>query len=123
MSENYNNQMNGSSESYEYNNQQYQVYGTGQYVTSESEKSNGMAIASLVLGICSLACCCVGIPFSVVGLVFGIIARKNDSSNNMALVGIILSVVGIIVFTMSFIFGFILNYTATPVSDDFIPIH
>lgn len=123
MSENYNNQMNGSSEPYEYNNQQYQVYGAGQYVTSEPEKSNGMAIASLVLGICSLACCCAGIPFSVVGLILGIIARKNDSSDNMALAGIILSAIGIVVFTMSFIFGFILNYTAVPISDDFIPIH
>ena len=60
---------------------------------------NGPAIASLVLGICSLpaVCCCglLGVPVSVIGLILGIIGLKSESKG-LAIAGIVLCSVGLI---------------------------
>ncbi|MGI6664246.1 MAG: DUF4190 domain-containing protein [Christensenellaceae bacterium] len=61
------------------------------------EKSKGMGIAAMVLGIVSLVMC--WIPFfnllaSIVGLVLGIIAAVQDKKNAFAIVGIVLSSIG-----------------------------
>lgn len=69
---------------------QYQVYDN-----NNSQQRNGMAIASLVLSIASFICCCAGTPCAILGLVFGILGRKRDPQNSMALAGIIISAIGI----------------------------
>jgi len=60
---------------------------------------NGPAIASLVLGICSMpaVCCCglFGVPISVVGLILGIIGLKSQS-RGLAVAGVVLSSIGLI---------------------------
>ena len=67
-----------------------------------AQRTNGMAITSLIMGILALAmqCCCYGIPFNVLGIIFGLIALsqiKNDPENQtgrgLALTGLILSCV------------------------------
>lgn len=80
---------------HEYNHQ-YQVYDAQPVSQSTSNAGNGMAIASLILSIVSLVCCCAGTPCAVLGLIFGIIARKNNPQNNMALAGIIIASVGLV---------------------------
>ena len=64
------------------------------------QQKNGMAIASLVLGIVSIVFIWiywgVGILAAVVGLILGIIAR-NQSPNTMATAGIVLSVIALAV--------------------------
>ena len=61
--------------------------------------SNGLAIASLVLGIVSIlgiwASWAIGIPAAVVGLILGIMARKQNPSS-MATAGIVLSIIALI---------------------------
>lgn len=65
-----------------------------------SKKSNGMSIASLVLGITSIILCCAcGFPviLGTVGLIFGIISLvQNRQDSGMAVAGIITSTIGII---------------------------
>ena len=61
------------------------------------KKQDGMAIASLVLGIVSLLCCCVGTmggAIAVAGLVLGIVSLKNEKSG-MAIAGVILCGIGL----------------------------
>ncbi len=60
--------------------------------------SQGMAIASMVLGICSpfmALCPLVGIAVSITGLVLGINAKKKNGGK-MATAGIVLSCIGLV---------------------------
>lgn len=67
------------------------------------QKTSGMAIASLVTGILSIfPCCSIGI-LGVLGIVFGILARKNIEASNgtekglgLARAGLICGVVGLV---------------------------
>ncbi len=73
-----------------YYNQQYPQY------VEKNEDGKGMSIASLVLGILSVSCCCGSWIIAILGLVFGIISKKKQPDNNgMAVAGIVLSAIGI----------------------------
>lgn len=88
-----------------YNSQEqlYQVYGAPELPELPEQQKNGLAIASLVLGIVSI-CCCAGLPLGITGLILGIISKKKYPLNNMAIVGIILSSLGIVWAISSIIF-------------------
>jgi hypothetical protein len=64
--------------------------------------TDGMATGGLICGILSIVCCCAGPIFGVLGLIFSIIilSRRQDypseSSRQMALAGLILSIVGLL---------------------------
>lgn len=70
-------------------------------------KTNAMALTGLILGIVSvtfgLCCCCYGIPFNVLGIVFSLIGlaqiRKNpemETGKGLAIAGLILSSLSIV---------------------------
>ena len=68
------------------------------------ETTNGLAIASMVLGIVSipLSCCCIGLITGIVGIVLGFIAINQIKNSNFsqkgkpfALSGIILGFISI----------------------------
>jgi hypothetical protein len=68
-----------------------------------AEPSCSLAKAGLVCGLLSVTvgCCCGGLPFNLLGLIFSIIALVQTSENPrrygggaMALVGLILSIIG-----------------------------
>ena len=60
-----------------------------------------MAIASLVIGLLSLAvgfCCGLcGSPFPIIGLILGIVAISQTHDRGLAIAGIVLNVIGIVV--------------------------
>jgi hypothetical protein len=66
-------------------------------------RHNGLAVASFVLGICSLPllCCCgaFGLPISVAGLALGI-AGLRSQDRGMAIAGIVLSSIGLLLALM-----------------------
>ena len=67
----------------------------------EKPPANGLAIASLVLGIIAIpAGCCYGfgILLGIIGLILGIISKGDTGKmSTMALVGVICSIVGILI--------------------------
>lgn len=71
-------------------------------------KSNGKAIASLVLGIVSLVCvffgygAILGIILGIIGIVLGISAKKEQPSG-MATAGLVLSIIAVALCVLSFI--------------------
>lgn len=84
-------------------NQQYAQYGQQGYsqqypaYVESQDDSNGMGVASLVMGIISLVCCSSFI-FSVLGIVFGIISLSRKKTNNgIAVAGVVLSAISIII--------------------------
>ena len=92
----------------EYDTQYTQNYNQPTYPVKQKEEGKGMAIASLVIGILSVTCCCGGILPSILAVVFGFISKSQKKENNgMALAGIILGFVGIVIGIVSLVYLFV----------------
>lgn len=81
---------------------------------NQVNQSNGKATASLVLGIISLIVLIIGFAFpgashfvgvvlSIIGLVLGIQAKKEDPENGQAKAGVVINIVGLILNALVFI--------------------
>ena len=68
--------------------------------SSLPQPSTGTAIASLVLGILSVLCCCSNVPaliMAVAGIVLGVYSYKKDPlSITTSILGIVLSGIGLV---------------------------
>jgi hypothetical protein len=76
-------------------------------VTPTQPDRQGLAIASLVLGILNLFTWCIpvcGFPFAIAGIVTGIFGLKS-SKRGLAIAGIILSAIGFILSIINSIAG------------------
>jgi hypothetical protein len=70
-----------------------------------ARRTNGLALASLVMGVVSLTfgiCCCYGIPFNLLGVVFGLVALSQirqrpqlEHGQGMAIAGLVLSLLSL----------------------------
>lgn len=81
-----------------------------------ARRTNAFATAGLVFGILSITggfCCCYGLPFNLLGLVFSLIGLAQINSNpelydgkGMAIAGIVLSLLGLLLMLgMVFVFA------------------
>ena len=74
----------------------------------EEKKSNGLAIASLILGIVAIVFSFIGlsIPFGliigIVGIILGVMAKKKNPCG-MATAGLVLSIIGTVLCAIVFI--------------------
>lgn len=74
----------------------------------EEKKSNGLAIASLVLGIVSIVFSFIGLSIplglivGIVGIILSVMARKKNPCG-MATAGLVLSIIGTILCALMFI--------------------
>lgn len=88
-------------------------YGDTRDTASPPKKTgNGMSIASLVMGILSLVCCCcgyVGIALGALGIIFALLSRQDEPMNTQAKVGLILACVGIALNVISIILLLVMN--------------
>ncbi|MBQ3572477.1 MAG: DUF4190 domain-containing protein [Clostridia bacterium] len=100
----------------------YNTYSSSSYngydgYIPERRERKGLGIASMVLGILSLTCCCcsiLGVIVAIVGLILGIISQKAKP-NGFALAGIITSAFGI-----AFgILGFVITIASGALTDEF----
>ena len=94
--------------------QPYQAYQAPQqpyYGQPQAPKqSKGMAIASMVLGICSIvffSTVFISLICAIVGLVLGIVAKKKNQGG-MATAGIVTSIIGIVIVVIVFVFAVLL---------------
>ncbi|HTA28877.1 MAG TPA: DUF4190 domain-containing protein [Candidatus Cybelea sp.] len=84
------------------------------YSSAASTKTNGMAVAGFICGLLSIPglCCCCLTPCSILGLIFSCVALSQINRNPMqggkalAIVGIILSILGLVLWVASFVLGF-----------------
>ena len=78
-----------------FNYQQNRNYQQGMDHNAKNGGEDGMAVASMVCGICALlVMCCIPyftLVMAILGLVFGILSLKKKSGNGMALTGVITS--------------------------------
>lgn len=107
------------------NSYQSNPYGmNGQKPSKSTFSPSGFSIASLVLGILSIVCCCAwyisGI-FGILGLVFSIIVLvKKKPGKGMAIAGLICSAIGIIMAVILLIMVFVVGTSMT--ADDYSKI-
>lgn len=112
MEENENNQNNN--QYYQANPEQQQTYYQAQGTPQPSvhrQQHPGNAVVALVLGVLSLFAATtgigaiVGIILAIIGILQGNWARRSNMNDGMALAGLILSVVGLVICAIGFIFG------------------
>lgn len=78
--------------------------------------SNGMSIASLILGIIGLVAWILpllGYPINIIGLILGIISNKKEK-NKFSKTGIILSAIGLGITAINSIAGVIMVLSQLP---------
>lgn len=64
----------------------------------EENGSKAMSVVSLVLGIISMLCCCIGFPFAIVGIILAIIALvKKKNGKGLAIAGLITSAITLVI--------------------------
>lgn len=76
---------------------------------SQIKPTNGLAIASMVLGIASIIfglCYGIGLVLGVISIVFAIISKKASDGKlcGMALAGLICSIIGIVISIVFWVF-------------------
>ena len=82
-------------------------------------RTNSMAMAGLVMGILSITCgmcCCYGLPFNVLGIVFSLVALaqiRNDPLSQqgrpLAIAGLVLSLLSIVLAAFMLTLGLALS--------------
>jgi hypothetical protein len=78
-------------------------------------RTNSMALTALIMGILSITCgmcCCYGMPFNVLGIIFSLVALaqiRNDPLSEqgrpLAIAGLMLSVASLALAALLFTFG------------------
>ena len=82
-------------------------------------RTNSMATAGLLMGILSITCgmcCCYGLPFNVLGIIFSLVALsqiKNDplsqQGQSLAIAGLVLSLLSLLMVVLFLAFGFAMS--------------
>lgn len=79
---------------------------------AEQKRQNGFSIASLVLGIICIVCCCIdfiALVCAALAIIFAILdKKKNGKMNGMALAGLVCGIIGAVI-SVYFIVDSILN--------------
>lgn len=92
----------------------------GMVAGAPNTKTNPLAVTGMILGIVSMTvglCCCYGLPFNLLGIVFsaiGLVQIKNNpesyTGKGMAITGLILSILSIFVAAALLAVGVALNW-------------
>ncbi len=95
--------MDNNQNGFDYNSGgQQPLYTQAASFQDEITPKNGFAIASLVLGILSILCCCqpmIGGICSILALIFSIVSRKqNGRFNGLSIAGLVLAIIGLLLF-------------------------
>ena len=82
-------------------------------------RTNSMAVAGMVMGILSITCglcCCYGMPFNVLGIIFSLVALaqirdepQSQQGRSLAIAGLLLSLASIVLAVLFFTLGLALH--------------
>lgn len=77
----------------------------------QNKRAQGMAIASLVMGILSLlTCCCIysALPFGALGIIFALLSRGGEQKlDTKGIVGLVLGIAGLLCAILVFVLMFV----------------
>lgn len=69
-------------------------------IPADVQEGKGVAIASLVTGILGVLCCS---PCAIAAIICSIVAKSKGNTSGMAKAGLILGIIGIVVFIINII--------------------
>ena len=75
-------------------------------MTPGGTDKNGMAVASLVLGIIAVCCCCVSglsLVLGILAIVFSVLSRKNPAKSGLGTAGLVLGIIAAVLAIVSII--------------------
>jgi len=75
--------------------------------TAVPTEKKGFSIASMVLGIVAVVCCCIwyiSIPCAILAIIFAIVGKKKGG-RGMATAGLILGIIAIVLYVLLIILG------------------
>lgn len=91
----------------------------GPMFVAPTPRTNSLAFTSMLMGVFSITCgrcCCYGMPFNLLGIVFSLIALaqiRNDPRSQegwgLAVAGLVLSLLSFLLAVLFFAFGLALN--------------
>jgi len=85
-------------------------YANSESVTSnENPKMNGLAKASMILGIVSLCCCCSSYICGILAIVFGVVSRVFGNKSGTTIAGIICGAISLALTMFMFILVFVMG--------------
>jgi uncharacterized protein DUF4190/uncharacterized protein DUF4339 len=83
-------------------------------ITQVGPRTNQMALAGFIMGLCTvvLGCCCYGMPFNILGIVFSAIGLSQINKNpemekgrGLAIAGLVISIVATIIIVILVVVG------------------
>ncbi|MGO8929833.1 MAG: DUF4190 domain-containing protein [Limisphaerales bacterium] len=86
----------------------------GPIYLAPTRRTNSLALMGVVMGVLSITCgcCCYGLPFNLLGLVFSLVALaqiRNDPQSQegggLAIAGLVLSLLSLLMAVLFFLFG------------------
>lgn len=72
----------------------------------QKQPFQGLAIASMVLGI--VAFLCYGFPCGILAVIFAAVARSNGNRSGMSIAGLVCGIVAMVIWTLYIVFIFVL---------------
>ncbi len=110
-------QQNGQQNSYQQVPYQ-QLYQQNSYQQVPPKQSNGMALASMIVGIFALLTCCipfVQFPLAVISIVLVILSKKGRPFHGFAIAGLVMAIISVLVsIGMTFYWGYVLKLMNDP---------
>lgn len=101
-----------------YQQQYQQPYQQNSYQQTPPKQSNGMALASMIVGIFALLTCCIPFiqfPLAVISVVLVILSKKGKPLHGFAIAGLVMAIISILIsIGMTFYWGYVIKLMNDP---------
>lgn len=103
---------------------QQNQYQQNSYQQIQPKQSNGMALASMIMGIFALLTCCIPFiqfPLAVIAIVLVILSKKGRPFHGFAIAGLVMAIISVLVsIGMTFYWGYVIKLMNDP---EFMSMH
>ncbi len=97
---------------------QQNQYQQNSYQQIQPKQSNGMALASMIMGIFALLTCCIPFiqfPLAVIAIVLVILSKKGRPFHGFAIAGLVMAIISVLVsIGMTFYWGYVIKLMNDP---------
>lgn len=111
-------QQNPYQQPYQQSPYQQTQYQQSSYQQIPPKQSNGMALASMIMGIFALLTCCIPFiqfPLAVIAIVLVILSKKGRPFHGFAIAGLVMAIISVIVsIGMTFYWGYVIKLMNDP---------
>lgn len=99
-------------------NQYQQSYQQNSYQQTPPKQPNGMALASMIVGIFALLTCCIPFiqfPLAVIAIVLVILSKKGRPFHGFAIAGLVMAIISVLIsIGMTFYWGYVIKLMNDP---------